>query len=75
MYRPYEAYEDTVLSLKLRRFVSGHEFDGLVEQFEMNEHKQFGADGFELYGDKIVGLEKQLGIYDLAQVTPPSAIR
>jgi hemerythrin-like domain-containing protein len=70
MYRPHEAREDTVLFPELRKIVSGHEFDALGEQFETNEHKQFGADGFELYRDKVAALEKQLGIYDLAQFTP-----
>jgi hemerythrin-like domain-containing protein len=75
MYRPHEAREDTVLFPELRKIVSAHEFDALGEQFETNEHKQFGADGFELYRDKIAGLEKQLGIYDLAQFTPPLSTR
>jgi len=70
MYRPHEAREDTVLFPELRKIVSGHEFDALGEQFEKNEHKQFGADGFELYRDKVAALEKELGIYDLAQFTP-----
>jgi hemerythrin-like domain-containing protein len=70
MYRPHEAREDTVLFPELRKIVSAHEFDALGEQFETNEHKQFGADGFELYRDKVAALEKELGIYDLAQFTP-----
>jgi len=70
MYRPHEAREDTVLFPELRKIVSPHEFDALGEQFETNEHKQFGADGFELYRDKVADLEKQLGIYDLGQFTP-----
>jgi len=75
MYRPHEAREDTVLFPELRKIVSAHEFDALGEQFETNEHKQFGADGFKLYRDKVADLEKQLGIYDIAQFTPPSSIR
>ena len=53
-----------------RKIVSAHEFDALGEQFETNEHKHFGADGLDLYRDKVAALEKQLGIYDLAQFTP-----
>ena len=75
MYRPHEAREDTVLFPELRKIVSAHEFDTLGEQFETNEHKQFGADGFEFYRDKVADLERRLGIYDLAQFTPPSSIR
>jgi hemerythrin-like domain-containing protein len=70
MYRPHEAREDTVLFPALHKIVSPHEFDALGEQFEANEHKQFGGDGFEIWRDKVAGLEKQLGIYDLAQFTP-----
>jgi hemerythrin-like domain-containing protein len=73
MYRPHEAREDTVLFPELRKIVSAREFDALGEQFEKNEHKQFGADGFEMYRDKVADLEKQLGIYDLAQFTPGSS--
>lgn len=70
MYRPHEAREDTVLFPEVRKIVSKHEFDALGEQFETNEHKQFGADGFEMYRDKVAALEKQLGIYDLSRFTP-----
>ena len=30
----------------------------------------FGEDGFERMVDKVAGIEKKLGIYDLAQFTP-----
>lgn len=70
MYRPHEAREDTVLFPALHKIVSPHEFDALGEQFERNEHKQFGGDGFEIWRDKVAELEKQLGLYDLAQFTP-----
>jgi hemerythrin-like domain-containing protein len=70
MYRPHEAREDTVLFPAVRKIVSPHEFDALGEQFEANEHKQFGADGFEMYRDKVAEMEKQLGIYELSQFTP-----
>jgi hemerythrin-like domain-containing protein len=72
MYRPHEAREDTVLFPGLRKIISPHEFGALGEQFENNEHKQFGADGFELYRDKVANIEKQLGLYDLAEFTPGS---
>ena len=56
----------------LRTVVSAHEYGALGEQFEDTEHKLFGEDGFEKYVDEVAGLEKQLGIYDLAQFTPPT---
>jgi hemerythrin-like domain-containing protein len=70
MYRPHEAREDTVLFPALRSIVSAHEFGALGEQFEDKEHELFGAEGFEKMVDKVAGLEKRLGIYDLAQFTP-----
>ncbi|HVW12694.1 MAG TPA: hemerythrin domain-containing protein [Mucilaginibacter sp.] len=70
MYRPHEAREDTVLFPEFRKIVSQHEYDSLGEEFENNEHKLFGKDGFEHMVDKVAGIEKSLGIYDLTQFTP-----
>jgi hemerythrin-like domain-containing protein len=70
MYRPHEAREDTVLFPAFRKIVSQHEYDSLGEEFEDNEHKLFGKDGFETMVGKVAGIEKSLGIYELAQFTP-----
>jgi hemerythrin-like domain-containing protein len=70
MYRPHEAREDTVLFPAFRKIVSRHEYDSLGEEFENNEHKLFGKDGFETMVGKVSDLEKQLGIYELTQFTP-----
>jgi hemerythrin-like domain-containing protein len=70
MYRPHEAREDTVLFPALHGIVSRHEFDALGEDFEKKEHELFGAEGFERMVDQVAGLEKKLGIYNLAQFTP-----
>jgi hemerythrin-like domain-containing protein len=70
MYRPHEAREDTVLFPAFRKIVSKHEYDSLGEEFENNEHKLFGEDGFEMTVGKVVIIEKQLGIYELNQFTP-----
>lgn len=70
MYRPHEAREDTVLFPAFRKIVSKHEYDSLGEEFEKNEHKLFGNDGFETMVDKVAKIEKSLNIYDLAQFTP-----
>lgn len=72
MYRPHEAREDTVLFPAFRKLVSRHEYDSIGEDFERNEHMLFGADGFATMVDKVASLEKALGIYDLAQFTPPA---
>jgi hypothetical protein len=62
--------EDTVLFPALHKIVSPHEFDALGEEFEDMEHQLFGEDGFEKMLNRVAGIEKQLGIYDLAQFTP-----
>jgi len=70
MYSPHEAREDTVLFPELHKIVSPHEYDAMGDEFESIERKTFGGDGFDMYVDKITAIEKQLGIYDLAQFTP-----
>jgi hemerythrin-like domain-containing protein len=70
MYRPHEAREDTVLFPALHKVVSKHEYDSMGEQFERIERKTFGGDGFDMAVDRVTELEKQFGIYDIAQFTP-----
>ena len=70
MYNPHEAREDTVLFPAFRTIVSAHEFDSLAEEFEKKENELFGEDGFGKMVDRVAGLEKRLGIYELAQFTP-----
>jgi len=70
MYRTHEAREDTVLFPAFRKIVSKHEYDSLGEEFEKNETRLFGADGFETMVSKVAAIEKSLGIYELAQFTP-----
>jgi hemerythrin-like domain-containing protein len=70
MYRPHAAREDTVLFPALHSIVSSNEYDSMGDQFEDEEHKLFGADGFEKIVDEVAGLEKKFGIENLAQFTP-----
>jgi hypothetical protein len=70
MYNPHEAREDTVLFPAFRQIVSEREYDPLGEDFEKKEHELFGEKGFQGMVDKVAGIEKKLGIYDLAQFTP-----
>jgi len=70
MYRPHEAREDTVLFPVLHELISRHEWDALGDDFEKREHQLFGKEGFEGMVDKVAGLEKKAGLYDLAQFTP-----
>jgi hypothetical protein len=42
----------------------------MADDFENDEHRKFGEDGFETMVDRVAGLERALGIYDLANFTP-----
>ena len=70
MYEPHEAREDTVLFPAFKTIVSKHEYDALGDEFEKKENQLFHGDGFEKNVDAVSKLEKELGIYDLAQFTP-----
>ncbi|MCC6359161.1 MAG: hemerythrin domain-containing protein [Phycisphaerales bacterium] len=70
MYAPHEAREDTVLFPALRKIVSANEIAALGEDFEKKEHELFGDGGFEEIVEKVAGIEKELGIYELSQFTP-----
>src|SRR6516165_549301 len=66
---PPGAREDTALFPKLRSVVSADVFDAMAENFERDEHRKFGEDGFEMMVDRVARLERALGIYDLAKFT------
>ncbi len=70
MYRPHEAREDTVLFPTFRKIVSAARIKELGDQFEKEEDRLFGDEGFEKTVDQVAAIEKQLGIYELAQFTP-----
>lgn len=70
MYRPHEAREDTVLFPALHKIVPAQRLKELGEQFENEEDKLFGEEGFEKTVEQVAAIEKQLGIYDLAGFTP-----
>jgi hemerythrin-like domain-containing protein len=70
MYRPHEAREDTVLFPALHKILTPKKLADLGEQFEKEEDRLFGDEGFEKTVDQVAAIEKQLSIYDLAQFTP-----
>jgi len=70
MYNVHESREDTVLFPAFRDMLTKNEYDSLGEDFEKEEKKHFGADGFDMAVDEVTKFEKSLGIYDLAQFTP-----
>lgn len=69
MYRPHEAREDTVLFPALHKIVPAKKLKDLGEQFEKEEDKLFGDEGFEKNVEQVAVIEKQLGIYDLSKFT------
>jgi hemerythrin-like domain-containing protein len=70
MYRPHAAREDTDLFPKLRGLVSSNEYDSMAEQFEKEEQRRFGEDGFEKTVDRVAQIEQTIGIQDLSKFTP-----
>lgn len=70
MYRPHAAREDTVLFPAFRSVVSPQEFLKLGDKFEDQEEARFGKGGYEKIVVQVAGLEKALGIEDLARFTP-----
>ena len=70
MYRPHEAREDTVLFPALYKVAGARTVKDLGEQFESEEHRLFGEEGFEKTVEEVAAIERQLGIYELAGFTP-----
>jgi hemerythrin-like domain-containing protein len=73
MYRPHAAREDTVLFPAFKTLVTTDEYNHLGEVFEDQETKLFGDNGFKSVVAEVEGLEKELGINNLAQFTPQSS--
>jgi hemerythrin-like domain-containing protein len=70
MYRSHESREDTVLFPALRSIVSKKEYYAIGEEFNKRAANIFGQDGFEATLAKAEAVEKQLGINDMAKLTP-----
>ncbi len=70
MYQPHAAWEDTALYQAFRSVITSKELDALGDQFEDKEQNLFGKDGIEKIVVEVAGIEKELGLYDLAQFTP-----
>jgi hypothetical protein len=50
--------------------LTSRQIKDLGERFEEEEHRHFGEEGFEQNVERVAAIERQLGIYDLAQFTP-----
>ena len=42
----------------------------MAEDFERDERRKFGENGFEGYVARVVQLEKEMGVNNLSQFTP-----
>jgi len=69
MYQPHAAREDTEIFIAFRKLVGPKQLDVLGDQFEAQEHKILGANGFEKALAEVESLEKSLGLEDLARFT------
>jgi hypothetical protein len=72
MYEPHEAREDTVVYPAFRALLKPTEIADLGERFAELQTEQFGSDGFATMVGQVAAIEHALGIYDLAQFTPPN---
>jgi len=71
MYQNHTAREDTVIFPAWKEALSGKQIEDLGDTFEDIEKQQFGGDGFEDAVKQIDGIERTLGLADLAQFTAP----
>jgi hemerythrin-like domain-containing protein len=70
MMDAHAAREDTVLFPALRRLMSANEYAAMGEDFENEEHRRFGMDGFREIVGQVAGIERDLGIAELDALTP-----
>jgi hemerythrin-like domain-containing protein len=70
MYEPHEAREDTVVFPAFRALAGPAELADLAGRFAALQRAQFGPDAFAHMVDRVAGVERTLGIYDLDEFTP-----
>lgn len=70
MYRPHAAIEDTVVFPALRADLSRKAFHEVGERMEDAERSTLGDRGFERALAEVAGLERALGLDELARFTP-----
>jgi hemerythrin-like domain-containing protein len=71
MYENHAAREDTIVFPAWKMAFTNKQLDEQGDRFEEIEKKMFGHDGFEDAEKKISGIEKTLGLADLARFTAP----
>lgn len=65
MFRPHEARETSDLFPLFPALVSKEEYENLGVLFEKKGNERFGNNWYERIVDKVVEIEKQLGLYEL----------
>jgi hemerythrin-like domain-containing protein len=74
MYEAHTAREDTIVFPALKKAIGHKTYDELGERFEEIEKREFGGDGFDMALDKVQGIERRLGLADLAAFTAPMPV-
>lgn len=74
MYEAHEAWEDTVVFPALRALTPERTLQLLAERFAEEAHSQYGDHALARILGRVEALEQQLGIADLADLTPPAPI-
>jgi hemerythrin-like domain-containing protein len=65
MFRVHTSREDTELFPRVRSLMPAYQFATLSRIFEEREVEHFGKKGFQLMIDRVVSIEKKLGIYQI----------
>jgi hemerythrin-like domain-containing protein len=74
MYQPHEAREDTIVFPAYRAAIGPAGVTEAGVKFADLARQQFGPNGFTDVVNQVVAIEQSLGIYDLAQFTPPESL-
>lgn len=70
VFRPHVNTEDTEMFPEFKTVVTAHEFYELGKKFKEIEYQKWGENGHRQMVDKIIHVEKALGINDLGSFTP-----
>jgi hemerythrin-like domain-containing protein len=70
MFRPHEAWEDSVIYPAFRDALGKHKYHEFGEVMERAERERFGEEGLDKVVAQVAEIEKKLGIFNLAQFTP-----
>lgn len=70
VFRPHINTEDTEMFPEFKTVVTAHEFYELGKKFKEIEYQKWGENGHRQMVDKIIHVEKALGINDLGSFTP-----